>query len=81
MIFGNENDEVFIGRDLAQARNYSDEIAAIIDNEVKKIIDEAYERTLTLLRENNNKLIALAETLLEKEKVEGAEFEEIFENS
>ncbi len=81
MIFGNENDEVFIGRDLAQARNYSNEIAAIIDNEVKKIIDEAYERTLTLLRENNNKLIALAETLLEKEKVEGAEFEEIFENS
>ena len=81
MIFGNENDEVFIGRDLAQTRNYSDEIAALIDNEVKKIIDEAYERTLTLLRENNNKLIALAETLLEKEKVEGAEFEEIFENS
>lgn len=81
MIFGNENDEVFIGRDLAQARNYSDEIAAIIDNEVKKIIDDAYERTLTLLRENNNKLITLAETLLEKEKVEGAEFEEIFENS
>ena len=81
MIFGNENDEVFIGRDLAQSKNYSDEIAAIIDNEVKKIIDDAYERTLTLLRENNNKLIALAETLLEKEKVEGAEFEEIFENS
>lgn len=81
MIFGNENDEVFIGRDLAQARNYSDEIAALIDNEVKKIIDEAYERTLTLLRENSNKLIALAEALLEKEKVEGAEFEEIFENS
>ena len=81
MIFGNENDEVFIGRDLAQSKNYSDEIAAIIDNEVKKIIDDAYERTLTLLRENNSKLIALAETLLEKEKVEGAEFEEIFENS
>lgn len=81
MIFGNENDEVFIGRDLAQARNYSDEIAGIIDNEVKHIIDSAYEKTISLLKENITKLTALAETLLEKEKVEGAEFEEIFANS
>ncbi len=80
MIFGNENDEVFIGRDLAQARNYSDEVAAMIDNEVKSIIDSAYERTVTLLRENIARLNKLAEVLLEKEKVEGTEFEEIFES-
>ncbi len=79
MIFGNENDEVFIGRDLAHSRDYSDEIAAIIDNEVKSIIDNAYERTLKLLRDNIDKLNRLAEILLEKEKVEGAEFESIFD--
>ncbi len=79
MIFGNENDEVFIGRDLAHSRDYSDEIAAIIDNEVKSIIDNAYERTLKLLRDNIDKLNKLAEVLLEKEKVEGAEFESIFD--
>lgn len=81
MIFGNENDEVFIGRDLAQTRNYSDEVAAIIDNEVKHIIDSAYERTINLLRENIGRLNKLAEVLLEKEKVEGAEFEDIFESA
>ncbi len=79
MIFGNENDEVFIGRDLAHSRDYSDEIAAIIDNEVKHIIDSAYEKTLQLLRDNIDKLNRLAEILLEKEKVEGAEFEAIFD--
>lgn len=79
MIFGNENDEVFIGRDLAQTRNYSDEVAGIIDSEVKHIIDSAYERTLNLLRENRARLDKLAEVLLSKEKVEGQEFEEIFD--
>ncbi|OPX45693.1 ATP-dependent zinc metalloprotease FtsH [Ruminiclostridium hungatei] len=81
MIFGNENDEVFIGRDLAHSRDYSDEIAAIIDNEVKSIIDNAYERTLKLLSENIDKLNRLAEILLDKEKVEGAEFEAIFDGA
>jgi cell division protease FtsH len=81
MIFGNENDEVFIGRDLAQTRNYSDEVAAIIDNEVKHIIDSAYEKTINLLKENISRLNKLAEVLLEKEKVEGAEFETIFDSA
>ncbi|MDF2986465.1 MAG: ATP-dependent metalloprotease FtsH [Eubacterium sp.] len=81
MIFGNENDEVFIGRDLAHSRDYSDEVAAIIDNEVKHIIDSAYEKTLQLLTDNVDKLNKLAEVLLEKEKVEGAEFETIFDGA
>ncbi|MHB8061494.1 MAG: ATP-dependent zinc metalloprotease FtsH [Ruminiclostridium sp.] len=81
MIFGNENDEVFIGGDFAQAHNYSDEIAGVIDSEVKHIIDNAYERTLSLLKENIGKLNKLAEVLLLKEKVEGAEFEEIFQGA
>lgn len=81
MIFGNENDEVFLGRDYGHTSNISDEIAGIIDNEVKQIIDDAYEKTITLLKENIDKLNRLANVLLEKEKVEGAEFEEIFEGS
>lgn len=78
MIFGNENDEVFIGRDFAQSRNYSEEIAAEIDREVKSIIDSCYERTLSMLSENINRLHKVAEALIEKEKLEGAEFEDIF---
>jgi len=81
MIFGNENDEVFLGRDYGHTSNISDEVAGIIDSEVKHIIDSAYERTLTLLRENIDKLNRLAGVLLEKEKVEGAEFESIFEGA
>jgi len=81
MIFGNENDEVFLGRDYGHTSSYSDEVAGIIDSEVKHIIDSAYEKTLSLLRENIDKLNRLAAVLLEKEKVEGAEFESIFEGA
>lgn len=78
LIFRNENDEVFIGRDFAQSKNYSEETASIIDREVKNIIDNAYEKTLSILKENIHKLHVVAKTLMEKEKIEGPEFEEIF---
>jgi len=78
MIFGNESDEVFLGRDFAQARNYSEEIAAEIDREVKGIIDSSYVKATELLKGNIDKLHRVAQALLEKEKLEGAEFEEIF---
>ncbi|MFZ5987989.1 MAG: ATP-dependent zinc metalloprotease FtsH [Bacillota bacterium] len=78
LIFGNENEEVFIGRDFAQTRNYSEEVAAEIDREVKSIIDTCYEKTLNMLKENVNKLHKIAEALIEKEKLEGQEFEELF---
>ena len=81
MIFGNENEEVFLGRDYGHTSNYSDEIAGIIDSEIKHIIDSAYAKTLSILRENIDKLNRLANVLLEKEKVEGAEFESIFEGT
>lgn len=74
MIFVNEND----GGDSGRAQSYSNEIASIIDNEIKQIIDHAYQRTLYLLRENISKLNSLANVLLVKEKVEGPEFESIF---
>ncbi|MDP4179511.1 MAG: ATP-dependent zinc metalloprotease FtsH [Bacillota bacterium] len=78
LIFGNENDEVFIGRDFAQSKNYSEETASVIDNEIKSIIDNAYEKTISLLKENINRLHNVANILLEKEKIEGPEFEEVF---
>jgi cell division protease FtsH len=77
-ILGDENDEVFLGRDFAHSRNYSEHIAADVDKEVKKLIDTAYEKVKNVLRENITRLHKVAEVLLEKEKIEGAEFEEIF---
>lgn len=81
LVFGNESDEVFIGRDLAQARNYSEEVAAQIDREVKHIIDSCYQRIIGILKENINKLHAIANVLIEKEKIEGSEFEELYANA
>ncbi|NMB96134.1 MAG: ATP-dependent metallopeptidase FtsH/Yme1/Tma family protein [Clostridiaceae bacterium] len=78
LVFGSETDEVFIGKDFGHTRTYSEEIAAKIDNEVKKIIDTAYEKTNKVLKENINILHNLANKLMEKEKIEGLEFEEIF---
>lgn len=78
MIFGNEDGGGYDGREYG-SQNCSNEVARIIDDEVKQIIDHAYQRTLTLLQENISKLNRLAEVLLEKEKVEGPEFESIFQ--
>ncbi|MDQ2085113.1 ATP-dependent zinc metalloprotease FtsH [Herbivorax sp. ANBcel31] len=77
LIFGNENDEVFIGRDMAQSKNYSEEVAAQIDREVKHIIDSCYDKITNILNENINKLHSVANTLIEKEKIDGNEFEEL----
>ena len=77
--YGSDNNEVFLGRDLGSSRNFSEEIASEIDREVKKFVDEAYERAETLLKENISKLHAVAATLLEKEKIDGKEFAEVFD--
>ena len=79
--YGGDNNEVFLGRNLGHGRNFSEEVGAEIDKEVKRFIDEAYERAETLLSQNINKLHAVAATLLEKEKIDGAEFVRIFEAS
>lgn len=78
LVLGNDNDEIFIGRDFAQARNYSEEIAAIIDREVKQIIDSSYSKITDILKENIEKLHTVAKALMEKEKLEGHEFEELY---
>jgi len=81
MTFGTDHDEVFIGRDLARSRNYSEEIAASIDKEIRAIIEKAYNKAETLLRENINKLHGVANALLEREKLDKDEFEEVFANA
>lgn len=78
MIFGNESDDTYDSNNYG-AQHCSNEVAGIIDDEVKQIIDRAYQRTLSLLKENISKLNKLGEVLLDKEKVEGPEFELIFQ--
>mgnify|MGYP000980436960 FL=1 len=70
--------EVFLGRDYTHTQQHSESLSAVIDEEVKRILDEAYERTLAILRENHEMLKALANRLLEVEKVESEEFEELY---
>ncbi|CDI48250.1 ATP-dependent zinc metalloprotease FtsH [Clostridium tetani] len=79
--FGSGHDEVFLGRDFGKSKDFSEEVASKIDKEVKSIIDTAYDRAQNLLMENINKLHAVAKELLEKEKLEAEQFEEIFENN
>ncbi|MDF2890456.1 MAG: ATP-dependent metalloprotease FtsH [Clostridia bacterium] len=76
--FGTDHDEVFIGRDLARSRNYSEEVAALIDKEVRGVIDKGYNHAEQLLKDNIDKLHAVAQALLEREKLDEQEFEEIF---
>ena len=78
MTFGSSNSEVFIGRDYGRTQDYSENVAAQIDAEVKKIIDEAYERCTKILQDNMDKLTLVAEELLEKETIDGKRFEELF---
>ena len=76
--FGADQEEVFLGRDLAHAKEYSEETAAVIDEEVKKIVDAGYEKAINILSEHVDKLHAVAKVLLEKEKIDGDEFDKIF---
>ena len=75
---GSNQEEVFLGRDIAQSREYSEETAGLIDEEVKSIIDFAYRKAAEILQENMDKLTAVANVLLEKEKIDGEEFDNIF---
>ncbi len=78
LFFGDENDEIFLGKSYGHAKNFSEEMSSKIDIEVKKIIDSAYERIKSILTENMQRLHDIAQALLEKERLEGFEFEQIF---
>ena len=77
--YDDDDDEVFIGRDLAHAKAHSEMISGEIDKEVKQIIDSCYARATELIRENKEVLHACANLLLKKEKISRTEFEALFE--
>ena len=79
--YGSESQEVFLGRDLAQEKTYSEETAAIIDEEIKKMIATSYQRAKELLEQNRDKLDAVAKVLIEKEKITEEEFNQVFEQN
>lgn len=79
--YDNDDDEVFIGRDLAHTRSYSENVARIIDEEVKKIIDECYSEAKRILNENYDILENCAKLLIEKERIGREEFEGLFPES
>lgn len=77
--YDNDDDEVFIGRDLAHTRAYGENIAGVIDQEIKRIIDECYQKSKDILMEHEKILHKCADLLLEKEKISRDEFEALFE--
>ena len=77
--YGSDNNEVFIGRDMGHMKNYSEKIAAEIDEEIQKIVGRGYQKTEQLLNEHMDKLHKVAQFLLVNEKMSGAEFKELME--
>lgn len=78
MTYGTDEEEVFMGRDFGRTRNYSEEVAATIDSEMRKMIDTAYHRAEKIISENMDILNRIAEALLEKETIDAKEFERLF---
>lgn len=77
MTFGHRQDQVFLGRDIGRDKDYSEEVAAKIDKEIRKFIDEAYQKTESLLNENMDKLHLIADALIERETLEGEELDQL----
>jgi len=78
--YDDDSDNVFIGRDLAHARGYGEGVATVIDQEIKRIIDECYQNAKDIIEEHEHVLHACADLLLAKEKITREEFEALFEN-
>lgn len=81
LVFQNQSDEVFLGRDIGHTKDYSENVANQIDVEVKSLIDKAYAHVMELLKVNIDKLHYIANLILEKEKIEGDEFERLFNST
>jgi cell division protease FtsH len=75
---GDDNDEVFIGRDLAHTRNYGEQVASLIDSEIKRIIEDGYQEALRIINIHLDVLHQIADLLLEKEKITGDEIRKLF---
>ena len=76
---GQESEEVFLGREIGHSRNYGEEVAALIDSEIRRIVDEAHQKAKELLTEHYAVLLKTRDLLLEKEKMTGEEFKQLFE--
>ncbi len=76
--YGSDEDEVFIGRDLAHAKSYGEAVATVIDEEVKRIIDDCYQKAKAIIMENEHVLHTCSQLLLVKEKIGQEEFEKLF---
>jgi cell division protease FtsH len=81
LTFGRRQEQVFLGRDIAQDRNYSEAVAFSIDKEARRIIDDCYQKAKTVLEENMHNLHLIARTLMEKETLEAEDFETLLEQS
>ena len=80
ILYGEEDHEVFLGRDIGHSRNFGENVAGQIDSEIRRIIDEAYNKAKEVLEENRDGLERTAQLLLKKEKVSGDEFREVLNN-
>lgn len=80
ILYGEEDHEVFLGRNIGHSRNYGENVAGQIDSEIRRIIDEAYNKAKEVLEENRDGLERTAQLLLKKEKVSGDEFREVLNN-
>ncbi|MBQ9418875.1 MAG: cell division protein FtsH, partial [Synergistaceae bacterium] len=78
---GNKREEIFLGRDISEDRNYSEEVAYSIDNEVKAIIDECYERAKEILTQHKNLLDKIANVLLEREVIDAEELDKLMKEN
>jgi cell division protease FtsH len=79
ILFGSENDEVFLGRDLAQSRNYGEAVASTIDKEIERIVNNGYNHALEILQTHKVTLHKTAAVLIEKEKITNTEFRDLFD--
>ena len=79
LTYGMKQDEVFLARDMTRLRNYSEEVAGLIDEEVRKFVHMAYQRALDILTEHKDALDKVSEILMEKETLEGKELQDLLE--
>lgn len=76
--FGEDDNQVFIGRDWGHTRNYGENVAGLIDSEIRRIVEDAYNKAMDLLEQNKEALHRVAEVLLQREKITGEEFAKVF---
>jgi cell division protease FtsH len=80
VVFDNDSGEVFLGRDYGHVVNYSERTSSRIDAEIERLMREAYDKTVEILKAHFDKLKLVAETLMEKEKLSGDDFKALMEN-